>query len=249
MGRLGTFLPVLLLVSASLLGQQVKDSHGAIIRIDSSARDIYLVFSADELGEGMNYVLDVLARHGAGGSFFLTGNYLRNTLNAPVIERMVSEKHFVGPHSDDHLLYMPWENRDSLLVTRVDFVSDLIANYDALAAHGIVVSGTKWFLAPYEWYNRSIVKWAGEIGVTLINFTPGTGTNADYTTPGMSNYRSSQVLVDGLKGLEEQAVSGLNGAIILIHPGTEESRTDKLYNRLDEIMEFYKSKGYSFKKL
>ena len=227
----------------------VIDAHGAIIRIDKRLKEIYLVFSADETGEGMMHVMNVLRRHDAGGSFFLTGNYLRNPEYTHVIERMVNEGHFVGPHSDRHLLYATWEDRDSLLVTREQFIDDLVANYAAMADRGIPSSGIRWFLAPYEWYNRVIAGWCEEMGVTLINFTPGTGTNADYTTPDMKNYRSSEQLIEGLQRFEAASADGLNGAIILIHPGTEPSRTDKLYLRLDEIMDYYKEKGYSFKKL
>jgi peptidoglycan/xylan/chitin deacetylase (PgdA/CDA1 family) len=227
----------------------VKDSQGAIIWIDTTVKEVYLVFSADERGEGMMHVMNVLRRHDAGGSFFLTGNYLRNPVNRKVIERMMNEGHFIGPHSDRHLLYATWEKRDSLLVTREQFVRDLEANYEALAEYGIESEGIRWFLAPYEWYNRVIAGWCDEIGVTLINFTHGTGTNADYTTPDMKNYRSSDQLIEGLKRFEAGSEHGLNGAIILIHPGTEPSRTDKLYLRLDEMMDYYKEKGYKFKKL
>jgi endoglucanase len=88
------------------------------------------------------------------------------------------------------------------------------------------------------------------MGSRLINFTPGTGTNADYTTPDMTNYRSSETLIEGLKRFESSSDNGLNGALILIHPGTEPSRTtDKLYLRLEEIIEYYSAKGYSFKRL
>jgi hypothetical protein len=41
----------------------------------------------------------------------------------------------------------------------------------------------------------------------------------------------------------------LNGGIILIHPGTLDIRTDKLYLRLDEIIKRLKAKGYSFERL
>ena len=46
----------------------------------------------------------------------------------------------------------------------------------------------------------------------------------------------------------EKAV-GLNGAIILIHPGVSDLRDDKLYNRLDEIITHFTKCGYSFKAL
>ena len=41
---------------------------------------------------------------------------------------------------------------------------------------------------------------------------------------------------------EEREPAGLNGAIILIHPGTEPERTDKLWSRLEEIISYYTDK-------
>jgi peptidoglycan/xylan/chitin deacetylase (PgdA/CDA1 family) len=63
----------------------------------------------------------------------------------------------------------------------------------------------------------------------------------------MSGYKSAQSLIDQLYQFEKE--QGLNGAIILIHPGTEDSRTDKLYLRLDEIIQYLKKKGYRFEQI
>ena len=81
----------------------------------------------------------------------------------------------------------------------------------------------------------------------MLNYTPGTATPADYTDPSMPNYVSSQTLVERLYNFEK--TQGLDGAIVLIHPGVSENRTDRLYNRLGEIIKNLKSKGYSFKSL
>jgi endoglucanase len=78
----------------------------------------------------------------------------------------------------------------------------------------------------------------------VINFTPGTGTNADYTTPEMKNYKSSEIIFNNLLNFENK--DGLNGSILLIHPGTEATRKDKFYLELDELIENFKEKGYSF---
>lgn len=87
------------------------------------------------------------------------------------------------------------------------------------------------------------------MGMKLVNFTPGTGTNADYTTPDMANYRSSDQLIQRLASFGESSPQGLNGAIILIHPGTVPERTDKLWLRLEELIDHYTSKGYTFNRL
>jgi peptidoglycan/xylan/chitin deacetylase (PgdA/CDA1 family) len=162
---------------------------------------------------------------------------------------MITEKHFVAPHSDKHLLYASWEKRDSLLVSKEQFQSDLKANYKELIKRKAVIPEQKYFLAPYEWYNSAITSWTADMGVKLINFTPGTGTNADYTTPDMQNYISSEKLSDRIKNFESSEKDGLNGAFVLIHLGTHPDRKDKLYDRLDEIIKYFSSKGYSFNKL
>jgi peptidoglycan/xylan/chitin deacetylase (PgdA/CDA1 family) len=62
----------------------------------------------------------------------------------------------------------------------------------------------------------------------------------------MKNYKSSEDLKTRLFDFEKEKT--LNGAIMLIHLGTEDSRTDKLYHSLEEIIKSLKQKGYQFVK-
>ena len=230
-------------------GSNIRDPEGALIRKNVDKKEIYFVFSADEFGEGAEHILSVLSDNNVKASFFLTGNFIRKKDNAACLKRMAQDHHFIGPHSDRHLLYASWDKRDSLLVSRSIFESDLKSNYRELEKRKALSDGTKYFLPPYEYYNSAIASWTANMGVTLINFTPGTGTNADYTTPGMENYRSSDELLARLKNFESSAKDGLNGAIILIHLGTHPDRTDKFYFKLDEIIKYFSLKGYTFKRL
>ena len=225
------------------------DKSGALIRTDNGQKTISLVFSADEFGEGADHILNTLSRKKIKGSFFLTGNFLRNPAFEVVVKRMIAENHYVGPHSDRHLLYAPWDKRDSLLVTREQFDVDIEGNLQELCKFGIQPEAVNYFLAPYEWYNRTISQWSANCGMQLINFTPGTGTNADYTTPEMANYKSSKQLIERLMKFELTNREGLNGAIILIHLGTHPDRKDKFYQSLDQIIDKLLRKGYSFKAL
>ncbi len=105
-------------------------------------------------------------------------------------------------------------------------------------------SAIKYFIPPYEWYNDSIAAWTKQMGIQLINYSPGTWSSADYTTPDMKNYKSSQEIYQSIINKEKEG--GLNGFILLIHFGTESKRTDKFYNRLDELFSTLKQKGYKF---
>lgn len=224
-----------------------SDSHGAMVRGDNSRKNVYLFFSGDEHAEGFGHVLDVLSKKNIRGYFFLTGNFLRNPDLLTITGRIIREGHYLGPHSDKHLLYVPWSNRDSLLVTHSAFMEDLNDNIREITGLGVDPDSVTLFLAPYEWYNRLIADWTREAGLRLVNFTPGTGTNADYTTPDMSNYRSSEELMDRLVRFEKSEPGGLSGAILLIHPGTDPARKDKFYLRLEELIEILTGLGYNFK--
>jgi len=224
-----------------------KDRYGATVRIGTDRKVIHLIFSADETFEGAQPILQTLDKNRIKGSFFLTGNCLRMEKFKPVIRKIIRKGHYVGAHSDNHLLYAPWEDRQQSLVTPDSLIADLRNNMIELKKYGIDISKVRYYLPPYEYYNKEHVRLIESEGQTVINFTPGLRTAADYTTPDMPNYKSSQELIDQLFAFEEE--NGLNGAIILIHPGTVDSRTDKLYLRLDEIIKRLKKRGYSFERL
>ena len=226
-----------------------KDNTGSIIRINPEKKNIYLAFTADSLFEGGEQILDVLKTERIKGSFFLTGNFIRNPSHKKAIKRMINEGHYVGVHSDKHLLYCDWEKRDSTLVTYDQFKSDIENNFAELEKFGIQQKEASYFMPPYEWCNSEIVGWAKKSGLVVINFTPGTGTNADYTSPGMANYKSSEQIWEHLKTFEQYQNKHLNGAILLIHPGTEPARKDKFYNMLDKLINYLYSNGYRFSSL
>ena len=65
------------------------------------------------------------------------------------------------------------------------------------------------------------------------------------TTPDMPNYLSSRDIVRRLFQFEQDDPNGLNGAILLIHPGT----SPELDQRLPQILERFTSLNYRFKRL
>ena len=109
---------------------------------------------------------------------------------------------------------------------------------------GSLKKSAPFFLPPFEWYNQIISGWTAELSLQLINFTPGTRSHADYTTPAMQNYVSSEAIIQSIKQYETQDPAGLNGFILLLHVGVSPERTDKLYNRLAELLNWLKARGY-----
>ncbi len=223
------------------------DQSGAIIRGDESEKQLHLMFSGDEFADGAEKILGVLQKQEVLASFFLTGNFYRNINYAAFIEKAVKEGHYLGPHSDKHLLYNDWTIEKKRLVTQREFKADLQANYLEMKKFGIEKSEAKYFLPPYEWNDEIIAQWADQMDVVLINYTPGTFSHADYTTPTMDNYYGSEDILASILSREEE--DGLNGFMLLMHIGTHGDRVDKFYSRLDELISLLKDRGYTFKSL
>ena len=215
---------------------------GGIVRGDRSVKHLSLVFTGHEYADGAKTIQKVLKNNRIKGAFFLTGDFYRKY---PTIARdLQKDGHYLGPHSDKHLLYADWQKRDATLISRPDFEKDLNDNYQAMEKIGLKIASPRYFMPPYEWYNQQISDWAEAMGVQVVNFTPGTTSNADYTTPDMQNYLSSETIYHNILTYEEK--KGLNGFLLLMHIGTDPKRTDKLYERLDDLIKELKNRGYKF---
>ena len=178
---------------------------------------------------------------------FFTGDFLVNRAFAPLVQRLVNERHYLGPHSDKHLLYCPWEGPKRTLVTRQHFDEDFAENLNKLQrVQRRARLGPAYFLPPYEHYTLDIVEWAADFSFVTINYTPGTRSTADYTGEADQNFVSTQAIFDGIVAREGQDSHGLNGFILLFHIGAGAGRVDKFHARFGELLDYLSAKGYEF---
>ncbi|NUN08192.1 MAG: glycoside hydrolase family 9 protein [Ignavibacteriaceae bacterium] len=233
---------------ASLEGEkdtQMEIYQGAITRMDKNKSEIYLIFSGHEFAEGGEHILNVLEKENVKASFFFTGDFYRNKSFNPVIKQIKSNGHYLGAHSDKHLLYCSWEKRDSTLVGYDEFLNDLRDNYAELKKYGVEKEDALFYLPPYEWWNDTIAYWTQLAGLKLINFTPGTVTYRDWTFPAEGGqYYTSEEIYNSLFKYEVE--KSLNGAILLMHIGADPRRSDKFYLKLERLISELKRKGYTF---
>lgn len=215
---------------------------GAITRGDSAERKIALVFTGHEYAEGGTVIDSVLRKHGAKASFFLTGDFYRNPAFATLVRRLYSAGHYMGAHGDRHQLYNDWTKRDSLLVSREVYESEIRDNEKAMEVLGVDPEKAVYFLPSYEWYNDSIIWWTNELGRHLVNYTPGTLSHADYTTSKDKNYRSSATILESIK--KKEARDGLNGFLLLLHIGAGPERPDPFSREFDQLVRWLQTRGY-----
>lgn len=122
--------------------------EGGITRGAVDEKGLALILSGDRFADGAEHIRKVLAAYDVEASFFFTGNFYRNPAFEGIIRALQAEGHYLGAHSDRHLLYCSWENRDSLLVTRAEFLADLEANYREMERFGIQHAEARYFLPP-----------------------------------------------------------------------------------------------------
>ncbi|HJR59304.1 MAG TPA: polysaccharide deacetylase family protein [Vicinamibacterales bacterium] len=219
---------------------------GAVVRGPVEKRQIALVFTGHEFAEGAPTILDVLSHRRMRASFFLTGAFLDDPGKGPLVRRMVRDGHYVGAHSDAHLLYAPWTGPKVTLVSREEFERDLNRNYAKLERFGVTRDAARYFLPPYEWYTAEIAGWTRSLGLTLVNFTTGTRSNADYTQEGTKPFVSSAGIFESILKREREDPHGLNGFLLLLHVGAGPGRADKFHRRFDELAGRLADRGYTF---
>ncbi|MBA3406139.1 MAG: polysaccharide deacetylase family protein [Gemmatimonadaceae bacterium] len=220
--------------------------EGAPVRGDTSKKQLALLFTGGDFGEGTGHILDVLSQHKVTGSFFVTGDYLRKPDLQPRLRRIVADGHYLGPHSDRHPLYAPWEDRAKTLVTEDAFRVDLQQNIDDLRAYGALKDPSQaiYFIPPYEWYNKDQVRWCQPMGVLLFNLPPGSGSNRDWAPEGHKSFASSQKIKDDILAYERKDPHGLNGFLLLLHLGSQ--RQDKMHHQFAPLVEALDTLGYAF---
>ena len=221
--------------------------RGAIVRGPRDRKALALVFTAGDHAAGATEVLDALRARKAPGAFFLTGGFLRAEANRPLVERMRQEGHYVGPHSDRHLLYASWDSPPKLLVDRATFDADLDRNLDELEKQGIPRKGVRWFLPPYEHFTPEIADWTRARGMTLVNYSPGTRSAADYMEDDDPHFVPADEIVRSILDREEKGPDGLNGFLLLLHAGVSPKRTkDRMADKLPGLLDELAKRGYTF---
>ncbi len=105
-----------------------------------------------------------------------------------------------------------------------------------LEKYGLTHEQYCWLIPPYETYDQKAVDVMTDMDYRLVNPTGGFITGMDWTSPGASNYRSTEEILEHLWKYEQE--NTLNGVVLLIHAMNYPDRTDedRPYTHLGEFL-------------
>lgn len=139
-------------IKNNTIAAQHTMQKGAIVKASVTDQSVALVFTGDEFGDGLSIIQQKLKEEKVAASFFFTGRFYRNSNFKFGIKKLIQSNHYMGPHSDAHLLYNDWTKRDSLLISYQQFTDDLNKNLDAMEVLGINTKQVNYF---NSYWNRS----------------------------------------------------------------------------------------------
>ncbi|HEV2955098.1 MAG TPA: polysaccharide deacetylase family protein [Xanthobacteraceae bacterium] len=223
--------------------QRVTQDNCGILRGPRDRRKIALIFTGGSFAEGYADVHRALTALNVKASFFFTDDFLRTDEFQPLVHELLSEGHYIGPHSDRHLTLVNEHGRT--LVSRNVFDSDLRNNLTELARSGVDLKNISFWIPPNEAYNREISEWSFELGVELFNFSPGTYSNTDYLGDHEPGFTDNETIEKSILDLAARP-GGLNGFLLLLHLGAGPERTVQFSTRLPALLPQLAQMGYNF---
>lgn len=211
---------------------------------------VALTFDGGSENNVADEILDILRAKNVRATFFLTGEFIRRF--PETVRRIVAEGHVVGNHtwSHPHLTTFTENHRqDTRPDVSRDFVQQQLQKAAQLFRETTGRSMAPYWRAPYGEENREIRLWAAEIGYRHVGWTVGKDWHhsmdtldwvADTTSVA---YLSAEEIVQRILSFGENDGHGANGAIVLMHLGTNRVR-DFPHRRLPEIIDGLRQQGY-----
>lgn len=188
-------------------------------------------------------ILDALKAQGVHATFFLTGEFIQRY--PETVRRIVNEGHEAGNHTwnHPHLTSYAQDRRHNTLPSMTQArLSDELKRTADLFRQVTGKAMQKLWRAPYGETNDEILRWAAKEGYRHIGWTVGrgwenNGDTMDWVADTTSTiYHSADEIVQKVVGFGASSAGGANGAVILMHLGTNR-QGEFVHERLGEIID------------
>jgi peptidoglycan/xylan/chitin deacetylase (PgdA/CDA1 family) len=229
-----------------------QNSTDNISRGNLRRKELVLTFDGGSEADSCAAILKALGETNVKATIFLTGEFIEKY---PDYTREIAKKHEVGNHTYNHAhltTYAENSHQETLTgMTREEFQNQLRKTEEVFQQ----VTGKRMaalWRAPYGEHNLEIRKWAAELGYVHVAWTsnPRTRQNMDSLdwVPNSSfpGYFPALLIKERLLSFGQNEQEQANGAVMLMHLGSQREESDRLDKWLPEIIKTFRQRGYQF---
>jgi peptidoglycan/xylan/chitin deacetylase (PgdA/CDA1 family) len=190
-------------------------------RFDTDRKEIFLTFDDGPTPEITPFVLKQLKQYNAKATFFCIGKNIEN--HPEIFHQILSEKHSVGNHTQNHL--NGWKTKN------INYLESVLKCEDVIFNLADKTKESKLFRPPYGRIKKSQAKEILKRGYRIIMWNV---LSADFDKS-----------ISKEKCLENVLKNTKKGGVIVFHDSLKAS--EKLQFVLPKVLEEFSKKGFSFK--
>ena len=190
-------------------------------RFDTDRKEIFLTFDDGPTPEITPFVLKQLKQYNAKATFFCIGKNIEN--HPEIFHQILSEKHSVGNHTQNHL--NGWKTKN------INYLESVLKCGDVISNLADKTKESKLFRPPYGRIKKSQAKEILKRGYRIIMWNV---LSADFDKS-----------ISKEKCLENVLKNTKKGGVIVFHDSLKAS--EKLQFVLPKVLEEFSKKGFSFK--
>jgi peptidoglycan/xylan/chitin deacetylase (PgdA/CDA1 family) len=213
-----------------------RNSSDNISRGNLNRKEIVMTFDGDSEANSCVDILKTLEETNIRTTIFLTSEFMEKF---PYLTREIAEKHEVG------------NQIPSPAITREQLQNQLRQTEELFQR----VTGKRMALlwrTSFEEQNLEMRKWAAELGYTHVAWTTNSRNHQNMDSldsvpnESVEGYFPALLMKDRLLTFGQNEMEQANGAIILMHLGSQRDPGDRLDKWLPEIIKTFRHKGYQF---
>jgi len=229
-----------------------QNSSDNISRGNLSREELVLTFDGGSEANSCENILATLKQYHIHSTIFLTGEFIQRF---PDLTRRIGAEHEVGNHTFSHE-HLTTYAQDARQKTAPDMsrenIQEQLRKTEEIFTQATGARMTPLWRAPYGEHNLEIRRWASEIGYTHVAWTanPRNRQNMDSldwvpnaNTPG---YFPALLIKERLLSFGQNEPEQANGAILLMHLGSQRESQDRLDKWLPEVIQTFRQRGYEF---
>lgn len=220
----------------------------------STKKLIALTFDGGGYPNAAVPILDTLRSREVPATMFLTGGFIKR--NTDLVRKIIACGHEIGNHTSTHPHLTSWpETRTQ--TTLPEITSEIIGK-ELYLANKYFKKATGFDMlplwrAPYGEKNREICLWARQFGYLHIGWKQARYWRQNFDTndwipdPETPGYYTPEETLKKFNALADLQPYGMNGAIILMHLGTQRKQEDqRIHLVLGILIDQLREKGYEF---